>query len=161
MKSFNDSICARLLLVLCLTATLSRQLPQALAAVTSTGDQSILPTTTYLEGNYESKTTTTEAYPTLYDDSDVFGNSQSYETSNDNNNNNNKMIRFMVGGKMSRNNFEFPKNCNVVYCYVPCIICSCYHCGCYFPATNVSVFLFAYFYLSGCFFARKLLLLWR
>lgn len=78
MKSFNDNIFVlmRLFLMICLTTTW--QLPHVLAAVTATGDLSIVPTTytTYLEGNIETKATTTEAYPTLFDDSDIFGNIQ-------------------------------------------------------------------------------------
>lgn len=63
-------------LMVSLTAITIGQLPTALAAIAATGDLSIVPTTftTYLEGNIETKTTTTEAYPTLFDDTDVFGN---------------------------------------------------------------------------------------
>lgn len=74
MKSFNDCFFIILLRLLLMVGLIS-QLPIGLGAVTSTGDLSIIPTTftTYLEGNIDTKTTTTEAYPTLFDESDSFG----------------------------------------------------------------------------------------
>lgn len=72
MKSFNENIF--ILLCFMLEVCLMKALPYGLAAVTPS-DLSNIPTTytTYLEGNIETKTTTTEAYPTLYDESDNFG----------------------------------------------------------------------------------------
>lgn len=60
------------MIMVCLT----RVLPYGSGAATPLGDLSIVPTTftTYLEGNIDTKTTTTEAYPTLFDEADSFGN---------------------------------------------------------------------------------------